>query len=138
MNVKKIKAVAYLGLHIILHFLKKIFKIKQRHKKDFIQSYKADRIFAITAHQRTEMPAYSRCYQCRLCDTVCPELATNPKLLAPSYLVGSFSRSLTDFYYYETVYDCLDCQKCEDICPQDVPIKEIIEFMKYGKEAISA
>jgi len=138
MNLKKIKAIAFLGLYFVLHIFKKIFKIKQRHKQDFLQSYKADRIFAISPERRREMPDYSKCYQCKLCDTVCPELNTKNRLLAPSFIVGSFSRSLTDFYYYETDYDCTDCQKCEDICPQDVPITKIIAFMKEGKELICA
>lgn len=138
MNLKKIKAIAFLGFHITLHFFKKIFKIKQRHKSDFIRAYKADRIFAISPKYRSEMPDYSKCYQCKLCDTFCPELASNPELLAPSFIVGSFSRSLPDFYYFQTDYQCNDCQKCEENCPQNVPVREIIEFMKEGKQKIQA
>lgn len=127
-----------MGFHFIIHFFKRVWRINQRGKAEFIRAYGGEGLFPISAERRREMPAYFRCYQCRLCDTVCPELTTNPRLVPPSFLVGSFSRSLPDFACFEADYECKDCQVCEDICPQDIPIKAIIEFMKEGKRLVAA
>lgn len=134
MNLKMIKSLLYLGVYFVLHLLKKLFHLGQRNSTEFKLAYLDDHIFAISAKHRHKMPEYSSCHSCRLCDTVCPELATSPTLLAPSFLVSCFSRSLTDFTYSDTNFSCQNCKLCEEICPQNVPIRSILDFIQEGKK----
>ena len=136
MNFKQIKALLFLGTFFTLHFIKKIFRINQRGKKEFVKDYAPDRIFPISAEQRARMPEFSKCLSCRICDTVCPKVVESPNLPAPSYIAGTFSRSLTDFDLFDDTFDCGDCDACEKACPYHVPIKSIVEFIKDGKKKI--
>jgi len=128
--MRKFKALIFLGYHFTLHFMKRFLPFARRGLDEFNKDYRDDRIFAISPEQRELIPHYSHCYSCRLCDTVCPEISQNPAFLAPSFLVSSFSRSLTDFYHFEATNSCAQCSSCETICPQDVPIKRLIDYMK--------
>lgn len=129
MNAKKFKALLFLGWHFLVHFFKKIFP-QAAGKEKFLDYYRPDRIFPISIQHRKPMPSYSLCITCRLCDTVCPEITENPTLTAPSFLVTSYSRSLTDHVHFAPQgYQCGICRACEKICPQNVPIRAIIDFM---------
>jgi Fe-S oxidoreductase len=132
MNLKKAKAYGFLAWHILRHYLHKLFPRPRPDLKRFFEHYGAEGIFAIDAPTRAKMPAFSRCYVCRLCDTVCPNLADHPGFLPPSYVVGGFSRSLTDYARFRPAdTDCGDaCRDCEDICPQHVPIGDMIAHMR--------
>lgn len=138
MSLKKIKGLSFLGSFFALHVLKKIFRINQRGKKDFIQDYAADRIFSVAEKQRLKMLGYSQCTNCRICDTVCPLIVAKPNKPAPSYLVGTFARSLTDYDLFDDDFICGDCCECEKVCPQNVPIRGVIEFIKNGKKQIES
>ncbi len=138
MNFKQIKALSFLGTFFTLHFIKKIFRINQRGKKEFIEDYAKDRIFPISAEQRAQMPGFSRCLSCRICDTVCPKVLEQPQQPAPSYIVGTFSRSLTDFDLFDDAFQCGDCDACEKACPYHVPIKSVIGFIQSGKKQIGS
>lgn len=136
MSFKQIKALSFLGTFFTLHFIKKILRINQRGKKEFIEDYAQDRIFPISAELRSKMPVFSKCLNCRICDTVCPKVLEKPEQPAPSYIVGTFSRSLTDFDLFDDAFECGDCMACEQACPHHVPIKEVIGFVKDGKKEI--
>lgn len=136
MSFKKLKGLSFLGSFFSLHVLKKIFRINQRGKKDFETAYANDRIFTISELQRSLMLEYSQCYHCRICDTVCPHITDKPHRPAPSYIAGTFARSLTDFDLFDEKFDCGNCNECEKICPQNVPIKRVVGFIKEGKKKI--
>lgn len=134
MRLKTITAKLFLAFHLTLHFFRRLFGINKRGKAAFVKNYQADRIFTLNKQQRQDMPDYSRCLYCKLCDYACPSFQSGQMSLPPSYIVGSFSRSLTDYAYFNIDHSCQDCHSCEDICPQHIPINSVISFMKYGKE----
>lgn len=128
-GLQKIGALSFLGYHFVKHSVRRLFGISRRDKSHFLKDYAPDGIFAVSGVERSAMPDYSRCVMCRLCDVVCPEISTK-SLLAPSYLVTGFSRSLTDYHRFsQGSFACGDCRACEDVCPQNVPIRKIVEFM---------
>lgn len=130
MDAKKINALAFLGWHFVTHFFKKALRHTGPGDKLFLNSYATDGIFAIDKGTRARMPSFSHCLSCRLCDVVCPEILAKPGLLPPSYMVASFSRSLTDYALFrKESFDCGTCRECETICPERVPIREIVDFM---------
>lgn len=131
MNLKKAKAYGYLAWHVLVHYARFLFPRQRPDLKLFFKHYGAEGIFAVDAATREKMPSFSGCYACRLCDTVCPELAANPRFLAPSYVVTGFSRSLTDYAWFDAAdAECASCRACEDACPQNVPIGDIIAHMR--------
>jgi Pyruvate/2-oxoacid:ferredoxin oxidoreductase delta subunit len=125
---KRLKALSFLGFHFNSHLLKKLIPFKRRGLQHFKNDYRNDKIYSIAQEDRDKMPSFSRCYTCKICDTYCPQGN-------PSYLVQTFSRSLTDFDLLIPLASCGGCDLCEKHCPQHVPIKQIVQFMtKYKSE----
>lgn len=131
---RRFKAWLYLSYHFSKHGIKKLLLLKPPGLSAFMAAYRHDRIFAVTAPQRALFNAFSGCITCRCCDEVCPELKINRRFLAPSYVVGSFSRSLTDHHFFAVGETCTECQLCEEACPQKVPIKELLNLMRAPPE----
>jgi succinate dehydrogenase/fumarate reductase-like Fe-S protein len=130
-GLQKIQALLFLGCHFVKHGVRRLFRISRRGRPHFLKDYAPDGIFAVSPSERRGMPDYSRCVMCRLCDGVCPEISVKSSLLAPSYVVAGFARSLTDFHWFSREsFVCRDCQACEDACPQHVPIRKMVEFME--------
>lgn len=130
-GLQKIGAFSFLGYHFVKQGVRRLLGISRRGKSHFLKDYAADDIFVVSASERDAMPDYSRCVMCRLCDVVCPEISVKPLLLAPSYVVMGFSRSLTDYHRFsQESFACAECRACEDACPQHVPIRKMIEFME--------
>ena len=76
------------------------------------------------------------CTGCRYCvlDNDCPRKIQIPELFSCYNLKTTFHNWNQD-YYYENILtrdhgkasDCLKCGKCERICPQHLPIRELLE-----------
>lgn len=102
----------------------------------FWRNYREDRLFALTAGERESYPKFSGCTGCGLCDAVCEKLdkASLARFPGPSAIALSYSRSLPDLWAasesVEHLTECRECRKCEAICPTEVPVVDIIEFIK--------
>lgn len=137
MSAKRMKALWFIGRHFVVHLAGRVLRVKGRGKKEFLESYRADGIFPLNATDRQNIFDFSKCQTCKLCDLECPELTTNKSFLPPSFIVDSFSRSLTDFAHYKQASACLSCQICQDICPEQIPIKKIMDFMQRSEQALN-
>ncbi len=74
------------------------------------------------------------CTACRYCVDGCPQQIAIPDLFACAN-----SRKLwndwNSVYYYEDIHtqegtrasDCIECGQCEDICPQNLPIRQLLK-----------
>lgn len=73
------------------------------------------------------------CTACRYCTDGCPKQIAIPDLFACLNAKKQFQNWNTD-YYYNNVHtkegsrasDCIKCGKCEHICPQHLPIRELL------------
>ena len=74
------------------------------------------------------------CTACRYCMEQCPKGIHIPDLFALLNAKQTFRNWNTD-YYYNNIHtdegtkakDCLKCGKCEKICPQHLPIRELLK-----------
>lgn len=133
MNFKKFKALIFLGFHFLLHVFKRLFSFFQSPNgaHQFLSHYKSDHIFALTKDNRLQIPSFETCVSCRICDMVCPQFDTSNSLSSPSYLVMGYSRLMADYNQLGCIpLDCKTCTACEKACPENVPIKSIISFVK--------
>ncbi len=133
MRWKSFVALCFLGFHFFLRILKRIFFIQSPGLKDFVDFYKKDRISTLTRKDKNLIEETSHCIGCGLCDSLCPAvgLLSRQTFLGPSFL-PHLSRSIPDFAGVVPLdFDaCNGCRGCESICPEHVPLKRIIEFMK--------
>ena len=73
------------------------------------------------------------CTACRYCTDGCPKQIAIPDLFACLNAKKQFQNWNTD-YYYNNVHtkegsrasDCIKCGKCEHICPQHLPVRELL------------
>ena len=87
------------------------------------------------------------CTACHYCvlDNDCPKNIQIPELFSCYNLKTTFHNWNQD-YYYENILtrdhgkasDCLKCGKCEKICPQHLPIRELLEKVAAEFEGESA
>ena len=74
------------------------------------------------------------CTACRYCVEGCPKNISIPDLFSCMNAKKHFHNWNAD-YYYKTVYtknngrakDCIGCGKCEKVCPQKLPIRELLK-----------
>lgn len=75
-----------------------------------------------------------QCTGCRYCTDGCPKQIAIPELFATMNAKQIHHDWHTD-YYYNAVYalpghkasDCVKCGKCESVCPQHLPIRQLLE-----------
>ena len=74
------------------------------------------------------------CTACRYCTAGCPRHISIPDLFSCLNAKKIYKDWNSDFYYHE-VYtknngkasDCIECGKCEKICPQHLPIRSLLK-----------
>ena len=74
------------------------------------------------------------CTACRYCTEVCPQGIAIPDLFALLNAKRIFQNWNTEYYYHNIstsegtrAKDCLRCGACEDICPQHLKIRDLLE-----------
>ena len=74
------------------------------------------------------------CTSCRYCTDGCPKHISIPDLFATMNAKQIYHDWNADYYYNDVhapqgrrASDCLKCGKCEQICPQHLPIRDLLE-----------
>lgn len=74
------------------------------------------------------------CTACRYCTAGCPKKILIPDLFACMNMKKLFQGWSADFYYnsihtvgHGKASDCIKCGKCEKICPQHLPVRDLLE-----------
>ena len=123
-------ATGNLMLHVVFRIGRRISLRKSAGLDQFLQYYREDRIVPLTVEEKSALPAFSRCISCGLCDSLCPVVKDSAPLLGPSFIPHA-ARSIPDFASVPWDYQaCENCRGCESICPERVPIKKILSFMR--------
>lgn len=74
------------------------------------------------------------CTACRYCIDGCPQKIAIPNLFACMNAKKQYSSWNQDYYYHQVhtvqngkASDCIGCGKCEKICPQHLPIRQLLK-----------
>ncbi|MBI2082713.1 MAG: hypothetical protein HYT76_04005 [Deltaproteobacteria bacterium] len=134
--LKSLHAYLNLGFHLTTMMMKRAVSFQPPALKQFLSFYKDDFILPYSLEDKD--PSLARCILCGLCDSLCPALKTNSgkKILGPSFF-PMIARSVPDFVpSLPEDFDeaCQECRGCEAICPEKVPIRKVIAFIKNKKE----
>ncbi len=79
---------------------------------------------------------FSHCFSCRSCTTVCPVVGNydHPEQvlgLLPHQIMGCLGLGLTQMAAgAKMIWDCLTCYKCQENCPQEVEVCDLLFDLK--------
>ncbi len=122
-----------IALYTLLHFIKRPFRWRYSGRERFLKNYRTEGLIPLSVLDRDWLDSFSQCLNCGLCDLVCPALRTveRRKFPGPSYLATTLTRSTPDFPFVDLNFSlCQDCEQCQSVCPNRVPIKEALEFIE--------
>lgn len=82
-----------------------------------------------------------KCLKCSICNAYCPVSDATPLYPGPKWAGPDGERHrMKDASYYDdhTMKMCLNCKRCEVVCPQGVKVGDIIQSarIKYGLQGI--
>lgn len=143
--MKSIHAYLLLAWHFLLHVLRKLFFIYRPGGIERVkENFETEGITSLTERERQMMAKWQSCIGCGLCEAVCAELSVIPdnRHMGPQMLAESALRDLTQAELAipsaEALEAC-DCDELAGICPVDIPLCELAEFLqRLGHDAPSS
>jgi Fe-S oxidoreductase len=74
------------------------------------------------------------CLECGKCTGTCP-VAVNSSSFSPRRITASsFHNSHPAAYIEDNIYACLTCQQCDEICPSDIKIIDLVRILRQHLE----
>jgi succinate dehydrogenase/fumarate reductase-like Fe-S protein len=137
----RLKAILLLAVFLVKTVFRRLFTSNKSGIALFRAHYDADGLPPVSLAEREEMPAFSRCIACGLCDR---GEASRIEASGGAYrgvmaLVLAGSRSMPDYraaaYSFSFVNDDVLAQK-EKVCPTGVPFSRIARFVREKARAV--
>jgi succinate dehydrogenase/fumarate reductase-like Fe-S protein len=142
--LKQLFAYLLLGLRaLFLHPLRTLLTPADRRGKQlFLSNYAGEGLVPYSAAERAELPTFSGCIQCGLCDAVCPLVGRVEGFRGPSLFAVAYSRATPELRNLRGEIAALDscgtCRLCQDACPRAVPLLRIFQFTQLKLSQVDA
>ncbi len=131
-----ISAIFHLGIRFNIHLFQRIagiFKSRSDQADEFEKTYHEDRISGYTFNDLKRLPEFERCVSCGLCEDHCELVKTGslPEFPGPREYVTAYGRSVPESRSTtDRLYMCLLCRQCESVCPEEVPVAQMVKFVR--------
>lgn len=128
-----------LAWNMVIYLCKLPFRGSKTGSRQFLENYAPDRLLPLSSTDKTWLLKFSACFNCGFCDTACPALKSHSRdsFPGPSYLLTTFSRSMPDFPFVDVDASvCEGCDECARVCPNQVPVREALEYIEAKQRAL--
>ncbi|MFB6372418.1 MAG: hypothetical protein ABEN55_04780 [Bradymonadaceae bacterium] len=134
--MSRLHALVLLGWHFILHYLKKItFLYDPGGLDQFRENFDEEGLASLSEREREALTQWERCIGCGLCEAACSDLSVIPenRHAGPRFVAMAAMRDLSEaeeaLPSAEALEEC-DCEELEQVCPVDIPIGDVAEFLE--------
>jgi ferredoxin len=135
--MRRLHAIVLLGWHFLLHVLSKLLLVYEPGGlKQFRENFEAEGLHSLDEDERELIADWQRCIGCGLCEAACSELSVVPdhRHEVPSYVAMATMRDLSATEdavpSAEALASIDDCDELEGICPVDIPLCDLAEFLE--------
>lgn len=109
----------------------------------FEENYAADHLRALTTEDREQLPSFSGCIACGMCDAVFDayERTARGDFRGPSDLPLAYTRNLPDYDALPTFISHLrkgDLEALERVCPVRIPFRRLALFVERRASDLGA
>lgn len=144
LNPQQLYAWTFIGWHGLKGWVIRAFRAERSGLDQFRENYVVDGLPPIPIQTRERFHLYMRCTACGACDVVCPitPVADATEWQGPMALVISMARAAPHYGDCAAALAYMDrcgtCRKCEAVCPEHIPIREVGMMMREAIRQIEA
>jgi len=135
-------SLARLGYFFFRQLLRRV-TARKTGLEQFEENYGADRLLPMSSEDREQLPSFSGCIACGMCDAVFDsyDRTARSEFRGPSDLPLAYTRNLPDFDALPTFVAHLrkgDLEELERVCPARIPFRRLALFVERRATALGA
>lgn len=98
---------------------------------EFLSKWDSIYNYLNTLREVVDLNAVRKCYECGACVNDCPVVKINPEF-NPNEIIGRLlSGELESVISSQSIWRCVDCYTCYELCPQKMGMNKIFDKLKH-------